>query len=112
VVSDDEILCLLDPGRFSGGRPDLGVWCHLSCLERPCLHTYELLAALNGWEPLRPQLERAPTMHPAPQLAAVPKHPTGSIAGYKPVAMYSGPFVAVLGGRGRVERMLNVRLSP
>jgi hypothetical protein len=51
-VSDDETLCRLDPGPFAGLLPDLGVFCSRGCLERPCVHTWPLLAAINGWEPL------------------------------------------------------------
>ena len=59
-MTDDEILCRLDPGPFAGGFPGLAVFCHLGCCERPCLHTYELLAALNGWGDLRAPLAPAP----------------------------------------------------
>jgi hypothetical protein len=48
-VTDDELLARLDPGPFYGDRPDLDVICSRGCLERPCSHTYPVLAALTGW---------------------------------------------------------------
>lgn len=64
-MSDDEILCRLDPGPFAGGRPDLGVFCDRGCPERPCVHTWELLAAINGWGDLRAPLPPAARLVPA-----------------------------------------------
>ncbi len=49
MQTDDEILAPLDPGPFAGGYPDLGVFCARGCLERPCVHTWSLLAGVNGW---------------------------------------------------------------
>ena len=58
-ADDDEVLARLDVPPFAGGRPDLGVFWHLGCIERACQHTWPLLAELNGWSELRAPLAPA-----------------------------------------------------